>query len=96
MAASAVGKTDKQHYSIPNSYDKRKPKAGVTMTKKTLAFSLILLVLFVSSGCFGIQMPFNADIQFHDIALTVPERFIRDSSQSKEDLWVFEHDNYSE
>ena len=66
------------------------------MIKKTLSISFIILILFVSSGCFGISMPYNGDIQFHDIALTVPERFICDSTQSEEDLWVFENDNYTE
>ena len=41
-------------------------------------------------------MPFNGDIEFYDISLTIPERFIRDSTQSNDNLWVFESDNYSE
>lgn len=41
-------------------------------------------------------MPFNGTIEFHSIRLTIPERFIRDSTQSSDDLWIFEHNNYSE
>ena len=65
--------------------------------KKTLLILLVLLTLVFCYGCApGIDMPFNGDIEFHSITLTVPERFIRDSTQSNEDLWVFEHGNYSE
>ena len=68
------------------------------MTKRLL-FSAISLLLMVTilSGCIGSsKMPFNGDITFNEITLTIPERFIRDSTQSNDDLWVFEHDNYSE
>ena len=64
------------------------------MKKKIFVIILVLLILIVSGGCS--QMPFNGDIEFHDISLTVPERFIRDSTQSTKDLWIFEHDRYSE
>jgi len=52
------------------------------------------MIVFSMSACS--QMPFNGDIEFHDILLTVPERFIRDSTKSNDDLWIFEYDNYSE
>ena len=38
----------------------------------------------------------NGNVSFHKISVTIPERFIRDSVQSKEDLWVFERGNYTE
>lgn len=41
-------------------------------------------------------IPYNGDIEFHSISLTVPERFIRDSTQSNEDMWIFERGFYSE
>ena len=66
---------------------------------KRLFFTAIslLLMLIILSGCIGSsKMPFNGDITFNEITLTIPERFIRDSTQSNDDLWVFEHDNYSE
>lgn len=66
------------------------------MKKKILVVILLILSLSFSAGCGRIQMPFNGDITFHKISLTVPERFIRDSTQSTEDVWVFEHNNYSE
>ena len=66
------------------------------MKKKTLAVIFAVILVILSSGCSRVNMPFNGDIQFHSITLTVPQRFIRDSTQSNNDLWVFEHGNYSE
>lgn len=40
------------------------------------------------------SMPFNGDIEFHNITLTIPENYIRDSTQSTEDFWVFESGYY--
>ena len=71
-------------------------EAGVTMVKKIRAIILILFMLAICAGCARVNMPFNGDIQFHNISLTVPQRFIRDSTQSTNDLWVFEHSFYSE
>ena len=62
--------------------------------KKFVCIFLTVIFVFTLSACS--QMPFNGDIEFHDISLTVPERFIRNSAQSNDDLWIFEHDNYSE
>ena len=54
-----------------------------------------MLVLFV--GCAPrVQMPFNGNVSFHKLSVTIPESFIRDSTQSNEDLWVFERGNYTE
>ena len=65
--------------------------------RKLICFMLILGILVLSAGCFNISsMPFNGDITFHDIALTVPEKFIRDSTQSNDDQWIFEYHNYAE
>lgn len=58
--------------------------------------SIFLVLIFVFSLCSCSQMPFNGEIKFHNISLTIPERFIRDSTQSNDDLWIFEHNNYSE
>lgn len=70
------------------------------MKKKVLAILVTLSVLLIFGGCSGMiptsTMPFNGDIQFHDITLTVPTRFIRDSTQSNEDFWVFERGGYAE
>ena len=60
---------------------------------------LILAVVLVGSlaGCsFGSNMPFNGDVCFHEMNVTIPTSFIRDSTQSNEDLWLFEKDRYSE
>ena len=62
--------------------------------KKVVSIFLVLIFVFSLTACS--QMPFNGDIEFHDISLTIPERFIRDSTQSNDNLWVFECDNYSE
>lgn len=60
---------------------------------------LILVISVYAAGCgliSGVRMPFNGDITFHDITATVPESFIRDSTQSNNDMWIFESGNYSE
>ena len=62
--------------------------------KKYVCIILAIIFVFSLSACS--QMPFNGDIEFYDISLTIPERFIRDSTQSNDNLWVFESDNYSE
>ena len=62
--------------------------------KKFVYIMFVFIIVFSLSAC--LRMPFNGEIVFHDISLTVPERFVRDSTQSDDDLWVFEHDNYSE
>ena len=41
-------------------------------------------------------MPFNGDVTFHDMSVTIPESFIRDSTQSSEDVWIFERKNYTD
>lgn len=67
--------------------------------KKRLAIILCLSVAMLLFGCTSAgytQMPFNGDIQFHDITLTVPDSFIRDSAGSDEDLWAFEKGMYSQ
>lgn len=64
------------------------------MKKGVLAMLLVALLLIFLGACS--KMPFNGDMEFHSISLTVPERFIRDSIQSKEDFWIFEHGNYAE
>ena len=67
------------------------------MIKKAFTIILAVFIVAFSSGCSNVsKMPFNGDIEFHSIALTVPKRFIRDSTQSTDDLWFFEHNNYSE
>lgn len=62
-------------------------------------FLLTLTVILVGSltGCgFGSDMPFNGDVCFHEMNVTIPTSFIRDSTQSNDDLWLFEKDRYSE
>lgn len=62
--------------------------------KKLVSLTVIFVLIFSLSACS--KMPFNGEIDFNEISLTIPERFIRDSTQSNDDFWVFEHDNYSE
>ena len=65
--------------------------------KKLFALFLALSILFTVSGCgFRPNMPFNGDIEFHDLALTIPASFIRDSTQSDDDLWLFEKGFYDQ
>lgn len=65
--------------------------------KKMLSMILLVSMLLTLGGCFGMaRMPFNGDITFHDITLTVPEKYIRDSTKSDEDTWIYEYDSYAE
>lgn len=66
-------------------------------TNKTLVLILIVALLSSLAGC-GIysDMPYNGDINFHEMTATIPRDFIRDSTQSSEDLWVFEKGAYSQ
>ena len=66
--------------------------------KTIVAFSLVFAVLILLSGCIGptYNMPFNGDVVFHDLSVTIPGDFIRDSTQSNDDLWVFEKGMYKQ
>lgn len=65
--------------------------------RKVFLIYLILSILILLGGCVPrTQMPFNGDVSFHNISVTIPEKFIRDSTQSNEDFWVFEKGNYTE
>ena len=59
---------------------------------------LMTFLLFTLSGCGGptSDMPFNGDMTFHDVSLHVDDRFVRDSTQSNEDTWIFERGYYKE
>ena len=63
---------------------------------KKIIITLISVVLIVSaaSGCMQRKMPFNGEISFHDISLTIPDDYVRDSTQSNDSFWVFEKGFY--
>lgn len=65
--------------------------------KKILSVILLVSMLLTLSGCLGMsRMPFNGDITFHDITLTIPDKYIRDTTKSDKDTWVYEYDSYAE
>ena len=64
--------------------------------KKIATAVLVLVMLFALCGCNTSDMPFNGDITFHNISLTIPERFVRDTTESGEDFWIFENGGYKE
>ncbi len=65
--------------------------------KRLIATLLITALLLSCVGCFsGTNMPFNGDISFHDMTMTIPADFIRDSTQSDDNLWVFEKGRYTQ
>lgn len=70
--------------------------------RKNAADRLLVLILILAvaanlTGCINrSDMPFNGDIRFHDLTLTIPKDYIRDSTESTEDLWVFEKGFYSQ
>lgn len=57
-----------------------------------LATSLLLLGSCTNRS----SMPFNGEITFHDVSLTIPGGYIRDSTQSSADQWIFEKGFYSQ
>ena len=68
---------------------------------RIFAFLLLIALIFCLGGCrslFGSSnggdMPFNGPVTFHELALTIPEKFIRDSTQSTQDAWIFEQGFY--
>ena len=64
--------------------------------KRTLCLLLCLVLICCVSGCFKNEssMPFNGEITFHQIKLTIPSEYVRDSTQSNEDVWLFEQGWY--
>ena len=63
---------------------------------KKLGVLLAFLLLLTLCGCGkSSDMPFNGEISFHDVTLTIPEKYIRDSTQSTDDSWLFERGWYS-
>ena len=65
--------------------------------KRVMLIVMILAMIIVLWGCsLGIDMPFNGVVSFHEITITIPSDFIRDSTQSNPDLWCFEKNRYSQ
>lgn len=70
---------------------------NTTLRRPLCFFLLILSFVLILSGCTpSVPMPFNGDVTFHSISLHIDDRFIRDSTQSNADLWVFERGGYKE
>ena len=68
------------------------------MKRISKIFVLILMLILLGSlwGCrTHSDMPYNDDITFHKMNVTIPQNFIRDSTQSNEDAWLFESGFYS-
>ncbi|MBR1770973.1 MAG: DUF2905 domain-containing protein [Lachnospiraceae bacterium] len=54
-----------------------------------------LVILWLLIAYVFIRMPFNGDVTFHDFSVYVPEKYVRDSTQSNDALWVYEYQNYT-
>lgn len=69
-----------------------------TTLRRPLCFLLLILsFVLILSGCTpSVPMPFNGDVTFHSISLHIDDRFIRDSTQSTANMWVFERGGYKE
>lgn len=68
------------------------------MRKRRYCWILIVIILManVLTGCSTLDMPYNGKAKFQDIEVMIEEDFIRDSTNSVEDFWVFERNNYEE
>ena len=68
--------------------------------KKIFALSVVVFVVFSLCACTNgdayTKMPLGGNVTFHEIFLTIPENFVRDSTASSEDLWIFEKGFYKE
>ncbi|MBQ2319003.1 MAG: hypothetical protein II284_06455 [Clostridia bacterium] len=68
--------------------------------KRIFLLILATVMVFVFSSCGLIKpttsMPFNGEVTFHDITITVPSDFVRDSTQSNDLFWVFEKGSYKQ
>lgn len=65
--------------------------------KRVFIIFMVAFICVFTCGCVNrSEMPFNGEVEFHSISVTIPEKFIRDSTQSTEDFWVFERGIYSE
>ena len=73
-----------------------KPAHMKSIFIRIIAVCFLLLFAGVSAG-WGERstMPFNGEIAFHKISLTIPDNYVRDSTQSTENVWVFEKGFYS-
>ncbi len=56
--------------------------------KRFWLITFILLMLFALGAC-STQMPFNGEVEFHDMGITIPSDFIRVSMQSTDTTWFF-------
>ena len=65
-------------------------------TRRILCLALCFILLATLAGCFQNKsdMPFNGELSFHGLKLTIPTEYIRDSTQSTEDIWLFEQGWY--
>lgn len=65
--------------------------------KRIVAFFTVLVALIFLASCgLGSDMPYNGNVTFNDITVSIPQKFIRDSTQSTNDLWVFEKGFYKQ
>ena len=68
-------------------------------TIRIIGTAFVCLFLLVGMAGCGLRnysdMPYNGEITFHEIKITIPSDYIRDSSQSNDSLWAFEKGWYS-
>ena len=65
------------------------------MKRRIISFILIAFMLVSLASC-GKNMPYNGDIIFYDIKMYIPNSFIRDSTKSSDEVWIFEKGFYKE
>ena len=61
------------------------------MTRKTRLLALLLLLALCLGSCANrSDMPLGGTITFHGVRIDLPDGYIRDSTQSTEDFWLYE------
>lgn len=68
----------------------------ISFFRRILTWIAVFALLGSLAGCHFqsySDMPFNGSVSFHNVNVTIPNSFIRNSTQSNQDLWIFEKGN---
>ena len=76
-------------------------RKGTGMSKRIKRLCVIMLALCIAAGALsscgkGSETSSGGKLSFHDITAVIPEGFTWVSSESTDDLWVFEKGGYEE
>lgn len=76
-----------------NKQTKIKNEQGKVYIIVLIVLCIILIFGFVMKGKTS-TIPFNGSVVFYDLSIEIPKDFIRDSTKSNDNQYVFEKNNY--